>query len=225
MSEKEPVFATAPPETIEFDDGYRLVRVSPSLAAAGVDAINQSLDHLAPWMPWASEPATIEGLTELFTSGHQRWDDRHEFVYSMLAPADVGGGTGDVRVVGGFGLHNRIGPDGLEIGYWVHVDHVGRGLATRAAAALTDAAVAIDGVDRVRIKCRVDNVVSARIPAKLGYDHLGSWTPRPDDTGEGEMQFWETTADAWRRRRGLRPVPAATQDDGGDQRSGSRSGP
>ena len=34
------------------------------------------------------------------------------------------------RVVGGCGLHGRLDEHGLEIGYWVHVDRIGQGLAT-----------------------------------------------------------------------------------------------
>lgn len=45
----------------------------------------------------------------------------------------------------------RIGPGGLETGYWVHQAHTRRGLATAAAAALTDAALALPGIDRVEI--------------------------------------------------------------------------
>ena len=43
----------------------------------------------------------------------------------------------DGSVVGGCGLHRRIGPSALEIGYWVHVAHTRRGIATAAAGALT----------------------------------------------------------------------------------------
>jgi RimJ/RimL family protein N-acetyltransferase len=72
-------------------------------------------------------------------------------------------------VVGAAGLHRRIGPRAIEIGYWVHVDHTGRGIATRVAAALTEAALALPDVDRVEIHCDRANVRSAAIPRRLGY--------------------------------------------------------
>ncbi len=45
----------------------------------------------------------------------------------------------------------------------------GQGLATEAVALLTDAALAIDDVDRVEIHCDQANVRSATVPERLGY--------------------------------------------------------
>ena len=86
----------------------------------------------------------------------------------------------DERVVGGCGLHGRHDEHGLEIGYWVHVDRIGQGLATEVSRALTDAAFAIPGIERVRIQCDERNVRSARVPEKLGYA-LQSASRSPDD--------------------------------------------
>lgn len=44
------------------------------------------------------------------------------------------------EVVGGCGLHRRVGPGGLEIGYWVHAAWTRRGIA--AAAGFTRVAAA-----------------------------------------------------------------------------------
>jgi RimJ/RimL family protein N-acetyltransferase len=58
-----------------------------------------------------------------------------------------------------------------EIGFWIHVDHIGKGMATESTAALTNVAFAVDGVSRVEIRCDPANVRSAAVPAKLGYTH------------------------------------------------------
>ncbi len=71
--------------------------------------------------------------------------------------------------VGGCGLIDRVGPGGREIGYWLDAAHTGRGLVTEAAALLTAAALALDGVDRVEIHCDQANHRSAAVPARLGY--------------------------------------------------------
>lgn len=55
----------------------------------------------------------------------------------------------DGAAVGSCGLHRRVGPGGLEIGYWIHPAVLRRGLATEAARLLTDAAFSVPGIDRV----------------------------------------------------------------------------
>ena len=75
----------------------------------------------------------------------------------------------DGEVVGGSGLHRRRGPGVLEIGYWVHVDHVGKGIATETSAMLTTAAFTVPGIERVEIHHDKANVASAGIPRRLGF--------------------------------------------------------
>ena len=52
----------------------------------------------------------------------------------------------DDAVLGGCGLHGRLCVTGLEIGYWVHIDHIGRGLATDASAAWVSTASSISAM-------------------------------------------------------------------------------
>jgi RimJ/RimL family protein N-acetyltransferase len=55
-------------------------------------------------------------------------------------------------LVGGSGVHRRVGPGTVGIGYWVRTDRHNRGYATRATEATTDAAFSyIADVDRVEI--------------------------------------------------------------------------
>ena len=50
-----------PPELIEVGDRV-LVRLTPHHGPELVTAVNDSLTHLRPWMPWAQEPATSESI-------------------------------------------------------------------------------------------------------------------------------------------------------------------
>jgi RimJ/RimL family protein N-acetyltransferase len=183
-------FATAPPERIALGEGTALVRCRVDRAAAAVEAINTSLEHLRPWMAWAEEPATEAAMTTLFAASEAQWDQRSDFSYTIVDGPDE-------AVIGGCGLHARLGPDGLEIGYWVHVDHGGRGLATAASRALTDAAFAIDGIERVRITCAEDNLRSARVPEKLGYEFQGLSVPDDGPCTGRSTQVWVVQRADW----------------------------
>lgn len=72
----------------------------------------------------------------------------------------------------------RIGAGGLEIGYWVHPAYTGRGVATAASGALTEAAFALPAIDRVEIHHDILNLASERVPAKLGYSAVGTTRSR-----------------------------------------------
>ena len=127
------------------------------------DAIDSSLDHLRPWMPWARhEPQTLAQKVELLREFRGQFDLGADSIYGIFD-------TGEERVLGGTGLHPRIGPGGLEIGYWIRADAAGRGFATESTAALTRVAFELADVGRVEIHCAAENLASAAIPQKLAY--------------------------------------------------------
>jgi RimJ/RimL family protein N-acetyltransferase len=158
---------------------------APQLKAA----IDASLAQLQQWMPWAmAEPSPLEVIQQRITKFEAQFDAGEEWLFAIRS-----GSTG--VVLGGAGLHARIGPDGLEIGYWLAADATGKGFATEAAAALTRAALRQPGIQRVQIRCDPLNVASAAVPRRLGYHHrltiLGETltsSGAPRDT-----MVWETT--------------------------------
>ena len=56
-----------------------------------------------------------------------------------------------------------------EIGYWLGAEHQGRGLVTRACAALVSYAFDTMALHRVEIYCAPDNTRSRRVPERLGF--------------------------------------------------------
>lgn len=147
-----------------------------------------NLDHLRPWMAWiAAEPLSLPERQARIAEWTRRWDDDEDFSYAITDT------SGDL--LGSCGLHRRIGPTGLEIGYWVRGDRVGQGIATRAVAALTDAAFTVDGIDHVEIHHDAANLASRRIPEKNAFALVGESPDRP--TAPAELGINLT----WRRPR------------------------
>lgn len=143
--------------------GAVLRRTRPADAEGFEAALRRSLDHLRPWMPWASsDNATVDHQRARLVAADDTWRDGSGMEFVILDAAKA-------HVIGACGLMRRVGPQGIEIGYWIHVDHVGRGHATAAARALTEAAWGLAGVDRVEIHCDEANLASAAVPARLGY--------------------------------------------------------
>ncbi|MFF1904991.1 GNAT family N-acetyltransferase [Kitasatospora sp. NPDC058218] len=174
------ISAGRPPELLRLAGGISLHRRSAAYASALNAAVRSDLDHLRPWLEWAAEAPTLAQTAELTEAGAAAWDAGTDFIYLVGLDAEPG------SVIGSFGLHGRIGPGALEIGYWVGSKHGGRGIATTAAGALTAAALALPGVGRVEIRCDQANAASAAVPRKLGFrlDRIADAVVRaPGETG------------------------------------------
>jgi len=114
-------------------------------------------------MPWAAdEPQTIERKIDLLRTFRGNFDLGEDFVYGVFT-------RDEAQVVGGSGLHTRVGPNALEIGYWIRASQVGKGFARETTAALTQVAFRVCGVDRVEIHVDPANEASLRVPRALGF--------------------------------------------------------
>jgi RimJ/RimL family protein N-acetyltransferase len=177
--------SSAPPTHIRLDDAYLLRQFRVGDAKALALAVLGSLEHLRPWMPWADEESTDERFQRQRLRGVEHKAAAGEEWQYGLFPDDGS------RVLGSFGLMTRQGAGTIEIGYWVHVDEIGHGLATRASAALTDVSLALEGTTTVYIRCDERNVRSAAIPRRLGYALEETVTRAPEAPGEsGRLMIW-----------------------------------
>jgi ribosomal-protein-serine acetyltransferase len=145
-------------------------RAGQQEAAGLARVVAGSVEHLRPFMPWAQDSYGLADAEAFLATCEQGWESGTEFNYAIMS-----GGA----VAGSCGLMARIGPGGLEIGYWVDAGQVRRGLATAAAAALAAEAFTLPGIDHVEIRHNHRNVASGAIPRKLGYTRVGTG-PSPD---------------------------------------------
>jgi RimJ/RimL family protein N-acetyltransferase len=127
------------------------------------EAIDSSLEHLQPWMPWAlDEPQTLEQKLELIELFRAAFETGENFTYGIFR-AD------EAELLGGTGLHPRVGPGGLEIGYWVRASATRQGIVTESTAALTRTGFEVCGADRIEIRIEPRNEASFGVPRKLGF--------------------------------------------------------
>ena len=159
-----------------------LRRWSPSDAPALKAAIDANLEYLLPWIPWAkNEPSPLDEIAVRLAGFSERFETGPEWGFAVF---DDAGST----LIGGIGLHDRLGPNALEIGYWIRQDVASRGYATEAAEAITRLGLTM-GAQHLEIRCDPRNSASARVPEKLGYRHavtyVGNYiwfTGEPRDT-------------------------------------------
>ncbi|HEX4466971.1 MAG TPA: GNAT family protein [Solirubrobacteraceae bacterium] len=166
-----------PPETLE-GAGLLLERWRSEDVEALHAATEASRAHLEVWTPWVCE-GSIDARAAFVERSERHWESGEAFEYAIRT--STGG-----DVAGGAVLLARIGPDALEIGYWVASGHTRTGLATTAAALLAEAAFALEGIVAVQIHHDEANLASAAIPEKLGFRRIGTFpnpTSAPADTG------------------------------------------
>lgn len=144
----------------------KLRKLSDADAPELLRVVTESLAHLKPWMSWATDDYDASSATGFLASSAKGWADGRLFNHAI---------TVDGAIVGIAGA-DRAG-DLVEIGYWLHPAHTGRGLATAAAAELVEFAFALDGVRRVQIWHDEANIASSGVPRRLGFTEIDRRTP------------------------------------------------
>jgi ribosomal-protein-serine acetyltransferase len=132
-------------------------------AQALFEAMNESRDHLRPWMPFADAHQTIDESRNWIIHQMALWLLRDDLVLSIWEQS-----TG--RYLGGTGLHpHNWGIGYFEIGYWIRASAEGYGYVTEAIRLLTNYALDSLKANRLEIRCDELNLRSAAIPKRLGY--------------------------------------------------------
>ncbi len=138
------------------------------------------------------EPGDAEELFTLVGRNRARLGEYLPWVHATQAVADVAGflESAGAQHAAGLGFHAAItwcgrvaGCAGMHpidaahsnvaLGYWIDQDFQGRGLVTRATAALVRICFQDYRLHRVEIRCAVDNHRSRAVPLRLGFRQEG----------------------------------------------------
>lgn len=127
------------------------------------EAIEESRDHLRPWMAWAREHQSLDETRDFILRCQARWLLREGFTSGVF---DVHTG----RLLGGSGFR-PVDWDvrTFEIGYWLRAGAEGHGYVTESTRLLTDYLFDQLAAQRVQILCDARNTRSASVPARLGF--------------------------------------------------------
>ncbi|MHB8932290.1 MAG: GNAT family N-acetyltransferase [Bellilinea sp.] len=149
-------------------------------------ATEANVDHLLPWLPFArNEPEDLQIKIERIRLWRAKFDRDEDYVFGVFDPQET-------RVIGGTGLHKRVGGRAFEIGYWVDREMINKGLATEISAALVKVAFEMLDARRVEIHCDPLNQRSAAVPRKLGFTHEATLRERhlDDDDVWSDLMIW-----------------------------------
>ncbi len=166
----------------------------PEHAEALRRVLQESEAHLRPWVRAVQRMApTVEGTrAEL-----EERAAKHGFGPRRSLRFGIWHGATLVGTVLLFHRESDASDGTPECGYWLHVDHTGRGFAGLAVSGVVRLA-RIAGLSRLRFVCDVRNTRSRAIPRALGaevvrIDEVASWW-------EGEppvqLEVWELSLDS-----------------------------
>ncbi|WP_274653328.1 GNAT family N-acetyltransferase [Paenibacillus humicola] len=146
---------------------------------AGVHAY-ASLEIACRYQPWGpnTEEESQAFVREAVEDGAQT--PRTRFVFAIVPH-----NTGKMIGAGELNIRDRTNRNG-EIGYIVHPDYWGRGIATEAAVLLTDFGFQALRLHRIYATCDPRNTGSAKVLTKLGM------------TQEGRLRDTLLLRDGWR---------------------------
>lgn len=129
-----------------------------------MDAVKHSTTELEPWMSWAkSHPTDIDGNLEIVRRFRGNFDLDSDNKFAIFDKEN--------NFVGNIGVHHWHGGKsrGKEIGYWIDTRYAGKGYATEAVKALCKLLFEVEKLDKIIIKCKLENLSSIRIPEKLEF--------------------------------------------------------
>lgn len=132
-------------------------------------AINNSLNILQKWQPWAKDPS-IEATRSFVQQGIFAWES-----YSLEDFPMVLIHKQDQKIIGASGYNDRsdINQGLYEIGYWCDVDYQGKGYVTESANTLTRYAFDVLQATKVVISMQVENKKSIAIAERLNFYNEG----------------------------------------------------
>jgi len=160
---------------------------APVLRAA-LDACDA---YLRPWIPFMKdEPRSLQQTAQWLRGHRAAFDSGTMFRYAVFDKAER-------NLLGENMLLSRVGPGGLEIGYWTHKDAAGNGFATEATCAMIRVAFDIEKAMRVEIMCAPENSASASIPSRLGFTHEATLKKRAIDVDGAwrDLMVWSLFAE------------------------------
>lgn len=181
MSTSPPSIPVTPPPERHLSSRVVLRCWRPGDGPALNAAVNASLSHLAPWMPWARQ-SQGQGESEwLVRQWRARWLLQEDFCIGVWD-------LDEARVLGATGFHLRHGPLSLgaaEIGMWIHADHARQGLGRHVLSTLVDWAFSDDWPwQRLVWRCDIDNHASRRLAERCRF-HLEGVAQRDGRKADG----------------------------------------
>ena len=150
---------------IKLDTEIELKQLEQSDSIDIFKTIDTQRDYLGKWLPFVEFTKEISDTEKFVDSVVNAPEDRFEYVFAIRKCDEF---------VGLIGFKNTDKQNKkTEIGYWLSEKYQKQGIVTKSVDKLCDFAFNKKGINRIQIKCAVENKSSINIPKKLGFKFEG----------------------------------------------------
>jgi ribosomal-protein-serine acetyltransferase len=142
-----------------------LKEIRPEDATGIYNIIDRERDSLRRWLPFVDYTKTANDTAEFITSTLEPSCGNRECVFVIIYKGDTAGLIG----FKGTDKANKR----TEIGYWLSEQFRGKGVVTQSVRRLVKFAFEEMDINRIQIRCAIDNISSREIPERTGFKAEG----------------------------------------------------
>lgn len=150
---------------IQISENLSLKQIELSDAPDIFETINSQREYLGKWLPFVDLTKKVEDTEGFIKSIIDEPEDRFEYVFVIYFDKVFAG------LIGFRGSDKKNKK--TEIGYWLSKKLQKKGIITSALRWMEKFAFRELKMNRIQIKCAVENLPSKNIPIRLGYTFEG----------------------------------------------------
>ncbi len=152
-------------DKLDIDDGITLTRVRSEDAEEIFALMERCRDYLQEWMWWVGAIESVEDIPLVFDLSEEQYADDYGFLCCIRMQGSV---VGMIGLVDRDGVHKTT-----SLAYWIGEEYQGRGIATKAARALTDYAFSEWNLNRVELWIAKENARCRAVADRLRFRQEG----------------------------------------------------
>lgn len=150
---------------IEIDEEITLKMLNAKNAEELYNITNRSRAYLREWLPWLDYTKSADDSLQFIMNNFQLYAERKGVTAGIFYKGALAGVAGYNTI----DWTNKI----AYIGYWLDIEHQGKGIMTRVVRVLIDHAFNEYDLNRVDIRAASGNMKSQAIPKRLGFTQEG----------------------------------------------------
>lgn len=167
----------------------RLILQQPHLSQDSIqeyfDSVTESMNEIKLWLPWAKYVPSLNQISDYIKACNINWVTKNNNNLGLplwIISKETG------KFLGNIVIWNIVWDiPKFEFGYWLRTSQTGKGYITEAVNALTHYSFTQLGVNRIEIKCEIQNARAQLVPKRLGFELEGTLRNATRAVASGEL--------------------------------------